>query len=81
MGTNKISGAEAVIRCLLEEGVDLVYGSWGAIMPVYDELYKFKDKLHHVLYVTNKVQHMLLKDCKSDWKGMLQLLPGPEQRT
>jgi len=50
MGTNKISGAEAVIRCLLEEGVDLVYGyPGGAIMPVYDELYKFKDELHHVL--------------------------------
>jgi acetolactate synthase-1/2/3 large subunit len=50
MGTNKISGAEAVIRCLLEEGVDLVYGyPGGAIMPVYDELYKFKDRLHHVL--------------------------------
>ena len=46
----KISGAEAVIRCLLEEGVDLVYGyPGGAIMPVYDELYKFKDELHHVL--------------------------------
>jgi acetolactate synthase-1/2/3 large subunit len=45
METNKISGAEAVIRCLLEEGVDLVYGyPGGAIMPVYDELYKFKDK-------------------------------------
>jgi acetolactate synthase-1/2/3 large subunit len=42
MGTNKISGAEAVIRCLLEEGVNLVYGYPGAIMPVYDELYKFK---------------------------------------
>jgi acetolactate synthase-1/2/3 large subunit len=50
METNKISGAEAVIRCLLEEGVDLVYGyPGGAIMPVYDELYKFKDQLHHVL--------------------------------
>ncbi|HEY4617983.1 MAG TPA: biosynthetic-type acetolactate synthase large subunit [Flavobacterium sp.] len=50
MKTNKISGAEAVIRCLLEEGVDLVYGyPGGAIMPVYDELYKFKDQLHHVL--------------------------------
>jgi acetolactate synthase-1/2/3 large subunit len=50
MGTNKISGAEAVIRCLLEEGVDLIYGyPGGAIMPVYDELYKFKDQLHHVL--------------------------------
>ena len=46
----KISGAEAVIRCLLAEGVDLVYGyPGGAIMPVYDELYKFQDQLHHVL--------------------------------
>lgn len=46
----KISGAEAVIRCLLEEGVNLVYGyPGGAIMPVYDELYKFQDQLQHVL--------------------------------
>jgi acetolactate synthase-1/2/3 large subunit len=46
----KISGAEAVIRCLLAEGVDLLYGyPGGAIMPVYDELYKFQDQLHHVL--------------------------------
>ena len=46
----KISGAEAVIRCLLAEGVDLVYGyPGGAIMPVYDELYKFQEQLHHVL--------------------------------
>ncbi|RTZ03427.1 biosynthetic-type acetolactate synthase large subunit [Flavobacterium sp. RSP49] len=50
MKNNTISGAEAVIRCLLEEGVNLVYGyPGGAIMPVYDELYKFKDQLHHVL--------------------------------
>ena len=46
----KISGAEAVIKCLLEEGVDLAYGyPGGAIMPVYDEIYKYKDKFHHVL--------------------------------
>ncbi len=45
-----ISGAEAVIRCLLAEGVDLIYGyPGGAIMPVYDELYKFQDQLRHVL--------------------------------
>jgi acetolactate synthase-1/2/3 large subunit len=50
MENNRISGAEAVIRCLLAEGVDLVYGyPGGAIMPVYDELYKFQDQLHHVL--------------------------------
>ncbi|WP_348822150.1 biosynthetic-type acetolactate synthase large subunit [Flavobacterium aestuarii] len=46
----KISGAEAVIRCLLAEEVNLVYGyPGGAIMPVYDEIYKFQDQLHHVL--------------------------------
>ena len=48
--TERISGAEAVIRCLLEEGVDLIYGyPGGAIMPVYDELYKYQDKLTHIL--------------------------------
>ncbi len=47
---NKISGAEAVIKCLLREGVDLIYGyPGGAIMPVYDELYKYQDKLNHIL--------------------------------
>ena len=33
----KITGAEAIVRCLLEENVDLIYGyPGGAIMPVYD---------------------------------------------
>ncbi len=46
----RITGAEAIIHCLLEEGVDLIYGyPGGAIMPVYDELYKFQDKLTHIL--------------------------------
>ena len=45
-----ISGAEAIIHCLLAEGVDLIYGyPGGAIMPVYDELYKFQDRLTHIL--------------------------------
>jgi len=48
--TIRISGAEAVIKCLLAEGVDLIYGyPGGAIMPVYDEFYKYQDQLHHVL--------------------------------
>ena len=50
MKNKKISGAEAVIHCLLNEGVDLVWGyPGGAIMPVYDEFYKFQDKLKHIL--------------------------------
>ncbi len=45
-----VSGAEAVIKCLLEEGVETIYGyPGGAIMPVYDELYKYQKKIHHVL--------------------------------
>ena len=45
-----ISGSEALIHCLLAEGVNLIYGyPGGAIMPFYDELYKFQDKLQHVL--------------------------------
>jgi acetolactate synthase-1/2/3 large subunit len=46
----RISGSEAIVRCLIEEGVDILYGyPGGAIMPVYDELYKYQDKIHHVL--------------------------------
>ena len=45
-----ISGAEAVIHCLLEEGVDILFGyPGGAIMPVYDELYKFENEINHIL--------------------------------
>ena len=45
-----ISGSEAIVRCLLAEGVDVLYGyPGGAIMPVYDELYKYEDKINHVL--------------------------------
>ncbi len=50
MKKENISGSEALIHCLLAEGVDLIYGyPGGAIMPFYDELYKFEDKLQHVL--------------------------------
>ena len=46
----KMTGAKAVVECLIAEGVDLIYGyPGGAIMPVYDEFYKYQDKLHHVL--------------------------------
>ncbi|MBS1542356.1 MAG: biosynthetic-type acetolactate synthase large subunit, partial [Bacteroidetes bacterium] len=48
--TTKISGAEALLRCLVGEGVDVLFGyPGGAIMPVYDALYHYADKLNHVL--------------------------------
>ena len=50
-GTKKVvTGAEAVLLCLLEEGVDTIFGyPGGAIMPVYDALYHYEDKLRHIL--------------------------------
>ncbi|MDX1939012.1 MAG: biosynthetic-type acetolactate synthase large subunit [Saprospiraceae bacterium] len=46
----KITGAEAVLRCLLEEGVDTIFGyPGGAIMPVYDALWYYQDRLRHIL--------------------------------
>jgi len=48
--TSRISGAEALIRALLEEGVDTVFGYiGGAIMPVYDALYDYEDRIKHIM--------------------------------
>ncbi|WP_111308237.1 biosynthetic-type acetolactate synthase large subunit [Confluentibacter sediminis] len=48
--TIRIAGSEAVVRSLIAEGVDILYGyPGGAIMPVYDELFKFRNEIHHVL--------------------------------
>jgi len=48
--TEQLKGSDAVIRCLINEGVDLLFGyPGGAIMPVYDALYHYQDKVHHVL--------------------------------
>ena len=45
-----ISGSEALIRSLLTEGVDTMFGyPGGAIMPVFDALYDHRDKIKHVL--------------------------------
>lgn len=45
-----ISGSEAVIKSLVEEGIDVIYGyPGGAIMPIYDALWHYMDKINHVL--------------------------------
>lgn len=46
----KLKGAEAVIKSLLAEGVDTIFGyPGGAIMPIYDALYGYEDQLKHIL--------------------------------
>ena len=46
----QLTGAQIVIECLKEQGVDTVFGyPGGAILNVYDELYKHKDEIRHIL--------------------------------
>ena len=46
----QLTGAEIIIECLLEQGVDTVFGyPGGAILNVYDALYRYSDKIKHVL--------------------------------
>jgi len=46
----KITGSEVLLRCLVEEKVQHIFGyPGGAIMPVYDALYSYADKLTHLL--------------------------------
>ena len=48
--SERISGAEALMRSLEDQGVTTLFGyPGGAIMPTYDALYDHRDKLNHVL--------------------------------
>lgn len=45
-----LTGAEILIKSLLDENVETIFGyPGGAVLNIYDELYKYKDKIHHVL--------------------------------
>ena len=48
--TKELTGSQAVLEALLAEGVDTIFGyPGGAIMPIYDALYDYRDKLNHIL--------------------------------
>ena len=45
-----LTGAEILVKCLLSEGVDTIFGyPGGAVLNIYDYLYKYKDKIKHYL--------------------------------
>ena len=54
-----ISGSVAVLDALLNENVKTIFGyPGGAIMPIYDALYDYNDRLEHILVVMSKVLFM-----------------------
>jgi acetolactate synthase-1/2/3 large subunit len=50
MTNKKVPGSEAVILSLIEENVDIIFGyPGGAMIPIYDSLYDYNDKIRHIL--------------------------------
>lgn len=48
--TMKKNGSEILMECLLEQGVDTVFGyPGGSVLNIYDALYQYSDKIQHVL--------------------------------
>ena len=46
----KLSGSDIIVECLLEQGVDTIFGyPGGAVLNIYDSLYKYSDKIRHVI--------------------------------
>lgn len=46
----KLTGADILLECLLEQGVDTVFGfPGGAVLHIYDALYKYRDRIRHIL--------------------------------
>ena len=59
-----LNGSEILVNVLLEEGVDTVFGyPGGAVLNIYDALYKYKDKINH--YMTAHEQGAAHADRKS----------------
>lgn len=55
----QLNGAEIVIECLKEQGVDTVFGyPGGAILNVYDALYEHSNEIRHILTPMNRVRRM-----------------------
>ena len=66
----QLNGAEIVIECLKEQGVDTVFGyPGGAILNVYDELYKHRDEIRHILtsHEQRSEERRVGKECRSRW--------------
>ena len=46
----KLNGSDVIMECLLEQGVDTVFGyPGGAVLNIYDALYKYSSKIKHII--------------------------------
>ena len=75
MEKQKITGSEALLKSLIAEGVDTIFGyPGGQAIPIYDSLYDYRDKLKHVLVrheqgATHAAQEMCIRDISLCYAG------------
>ena len=80
MNGMQLTGSQIVIECLKEQGVDTVFGyPGGAILNVYDELYKHKDEIKHILHHTNRVLLMRRTDMQEQQEKSVYVLQPADQ--
>ena len=67
----RLKGSEIIMECLLKEGVDVMFGyPGGAILPTYDAMSQYTDRIHHVLVRHEQgASHMGGRLCARYWKG------------
>ena len=68
----KLTGAEILIECLKEQGVDTIFGfPGGAVLNIYDALYKAKDSIRHILVSPSKglpTQRTAMQEPQARWE-------------
>lgn len=78
------TGAEIICECLLEQGVDTVFGyPGGAALNTYDALYKYSDKIRHILTAHEQgASHAADGYARATGKtGVVMTTSGPVQQT
>jgi glyoxylate carboligase len=66
-----------VLKAFIAEGVDIIFGyPGGAIMPIYDALYDYQDRLQHILSATNREAYTLPRDMQ----GLREKLASSSQQ-
>ena len=79
-----LTGSQIVAECLIEQGVDTVFGyPGGTILNIYDALYQYQDKIHHILTSHEQgAAHAADGYARSTGKvGVCMATSGPELRT
>ena len=75
----KVQGSEALLKSLIKEEVDTVFGyPGGAIMPIYDALYGYMDKINHILTRHEQGAILLLKVIQEFQEKLVFVLRLPD---